>query len=110
LKLRGDKRAHRRVVLDHQDRLMTAFDRRTRRHIGGVEFACPRQVELDRGAVPLLAVDLDVPAGLLDEPVHHAEPETGSLAYVLGGEEGIEHAIPDRRRNSGAVSLTAIMI
>jgi len=42
-----------------------------------------RQVNPDRGALTKLAVDLDMSARLLDEAVHHAEAESGSLSLGL---------------------------
>ena len=59
-----------------------------------------RQIELDRGAAPLLAVDPDGAAGLLGEAVDHAEAEPGAAAYPLGGEERLEHAIADVGRDA----------
>ena len=59
-----------------------------------------RQIELDRGAPPLLAVDPDAAAGLLGEAVDHAEAEPGAAAYSLGGEERLEHPIADVGRNA----------
>ena len=41
-------------------------------------------------------------ARLLDEAEHHAEPEAGALADLLGGEEGIEHPLDQRCGDSGA--------
>ena len=51
------------------------------------------QIKLHRGARAGLAVDLDVPARLLDEAVHHGEAQAGTLADLLGGEERLEHAV-----------------
>src|SRR3979490_2603364 len=50
----------------------------------------------------LLAVDLDVPGGLLDEAVDHAQPEAGALAGPLGGEERVEHLVEDAGGNADA--------
>ena len=74
------------------------FDRDLRFGGGLVQSGRPRQVDLDRRAVAFLAVDLDVAARLLDEAEHHAEPEAGALADLLGGEEGIEHPLEQVRR------------
>ncbi len=41
---------------------------------------------------PALAVDLDVPARLLDEAVDHREPQPGALPRPFGGEERLEDA------------------
>ena len=44
---------------------------------------------------PLLALDLESAAVLLDDAVGDAEPQPGSLADLLGGEERLENADPD---------------
>ena len=49
-----------------------------------------------------LAVDLDVAARLLDEAVHHAQPQAGALADILGGEERLEHFFQNVRRHAAA--------
>src|SRR5262249_33953467 len=59
-----------------------------------------RQIQLDRGAVSLLAVDIDVSTRLLDETVDH--PEAGALADPLGGKERIEDLVADARGNAAA--------
>ena len=69
---------------------------------GLVQSGRARQVHLDRRAVAFLAVDLDVAARLLDEAEHHAEPEAGALADLLGGEEGIEHPLDEGGGDAGA--------
>ena len=51
--------------------------------------------------MPGLAVDLDVPARLLDEAVDHAEAEAGALADLLGREERLEGAVDDLGRHAG---------
>ena len=96
--------AHQRVVLDHQHRFVAALHRRGWQHLGRavIHSGGARQIELHAGAVALLAVDLDVPVGLLDEAVDHAETKAGSLADFLGGEERIEHPFQVLGRNSGA--------
>ncbi len=104
MQLGVDVGAHQRIVLHHQDRLAAAF------HLGrrwlcrdllrrGIRL---RQIELEGRAKTLLAVKLDVAAGLLDEAVDHAQPEPGSLAHTLGRKERIEHPVADRLGNSGA--------
>ena len=104
LDLGHDIAAHQRIVLDDEDGFVAALDvRRDQRFRGGlVQSGRPRQVDLDGRAVAFLAVDLDVPARLLDEAEHHAEPEAGALADLLGGEEGIEHPFEQRGGNAGA--------
>src|SRR4051812_20704443 len=49
-----------------------------------------------------LAVDLDVPARLLDEAEYHAEIKAGASADFLGGEKGFEYSIEKFGGNSGA--------
>ena len=49
-----------------------------------------------------LAVDLDMPARLLDEAVNHAQPEAGSLADPLCREERLEDLVADCFRNAAA--------
>ena len=96
--------AHQRVVLDDEDGLGAALDVGGNRGFGGglVQSRRARQVHLDRGAVAFLAVDLDVPARLLDEAEHHAQTKAGALADLLGGEEGIEHLFQVCGRDPGA--------
>src|SRR5262249_36513094 len=102
--LRDDVLAHQPVVLDHQDGLAAAFGQ-SGRHTYGIAVALlagARQVDLDGRAVTFLAVDLDVAARLLDQPVDHAEAETGALADLLGGEERLEHLVHDGGGNAAA--------
>jgi hypothetical protein len=69
----------------------------------------PRQVELDRRTAAELAVDLDVPAGLLDEAEHLGQPQTRSLPLAFGGEERLEGASHDVGDIPVPVSVTAII-
>src|SRR5258708_13123665 len=55
-----------------------------------------RKIDLDRRTVSLFAVDFDVAARLLDEAIHHAQPEAGSLAEAFGGDERFEHLVAHR--------------
>jgi len=66
----------------------------------------PRQVKLDGRALTDLRVDFHMAAGLLDIAEHLAEPETGSLAHLLGGEEGFESALDhlDRHARPGVAN------
>ena len=68
-----------------------------------------RQVDLDRRALPDLAVDLHVAAGLLDEAEDLAEAQAGALADLLGGEERIERPRRDLGGMPVPVSVTAII-
>ena len=56
----------------------------------------PRQVDLDRGAVAGLGVDLHVAAGLLDEAEDLAEAEAGALAAPLVVKNGSKALRPPR--------------
>ena len=51
--------------------------------------------KLDGGALSRLGAYLHRPAGLLSEPVDHAQPEAGAFADLLGGEERLEGAAGD---------------
>ena len=48
------------------------------------------EIELENGAFSEFAVAPDKSLALLDDSVDHGEPEAGSLAGRLGGEEGLE--------------------
>src|SRR6185437_16412609 len=91
----GDVGANIGVVLDHQD----AFVRspggllRPRLFCRGRVAGKTAQVDLDRRAFADLAVDLQVPAGLLDETIDLAEAEPGAVTGSLGGEERLEGAL-----------------
>src|SRR5207253_9577863 len=62
----------------------------------------PRQIDLYRRAFVELAVDHHVPARLLDEAEHLAQPEPGALARDFGREERLERAIDHLARHAGA--------
>src|SRR4029077_10922239 len=81
---------------DHRRR----FARRPGRHVGLRDEA--REIKLDRGALPALAVGAQVTAGLLDEAVDLAEAEPGADARRLGGEERLEHPAHPFPRNTAA--------
>src|SRR5436190_9697001 len=59
-------------------------------------------MELDRGALPLLAVNLDMPATLLHEAIDHAEAEPGASPDVFGREEWLKHFLLDGLRYAGS--------
>src|SRR4030095_14440406 len=93
------------VVLDDQYGLLAGRDLLGRAGPGLPAFAhrpVNRQMDLDGGPEPDLAVDADVTAGLLDETIHHAQPEARALADLLGGEERIERPRQYLRRHSGS--------
>ena len=72
--------AHLGTVVDHQDRLVPG-GQAAGRHLGhgGVVLAGDaRQEDAHRGPDPHLAVDLQVSAGLPDEPVDHAETQAAA--------------------------------
>ncbi len=48
------------------------------------------------------AVDFHMPAGLLDEAEHHAEPEAGSLAGRFGCEKRLKNPLYDLGRHAGS--------
>src|SRR5690606_39338727 len=54
----------------------------------------PRQVDLEGRPLPRLAVDPDVAATLLHDPVDGAEAEPGPLPLLLRGEERLEDSLP----------------
>ena len=92
------ERPHRVLVFDEQDRLPS---RRGRRIAGRRRRDCTRpgrrQVDLERGAVPGLAVDPDVTAALLDHAVDRRQAKAAAFALLLGREERLEHARTGRR-------------
>jgi hypothetical protein len=54
-----------------------------------------REINAENGSSADLAVDRDRPAGLLDEPVDHGQPETSALPRPLGRKERLEGAPAD---------------
>ncbi len=92
------------IVLDDQDAARIHAQARGRRillaplHAG----VGARQVDLDRGADPRLALDLDAAARLLDEAVDHGEAQAGAAPRTLGGEEGLEDALDHRLLHAAA--------
>ncbi len=83
---------HGRLVLDQQDgRGATGQVGGQAATFDGRGSSSARQVHADRGAMPRLGVDPDVPARLLDEAEHHGEVQPGALAIGLGGKERLEH-------------------
>ena len=51
-----------------------------------------REIDSELAALPWLAVDLDLAAGLGNNAIDRRETEPRSLAFVLRSEEGLEHA------------------
>src|SRR5262249_2193226 len=80
------------LVLDHQNAFAAAAadERRAVELVGrGSDDMRARQIDPHGRTFADLAVDLDVPAGLFDEAVNLAQPESSALSRLLGGEEGI---------------------
>ncbi len=95
--------AHLLVILDHQNGFASADHGaalRLRHHI--LILAHPGQVDAYRGTVAGLAVDFDMAFGLLDETIHHAEPEPGALPLRLGAEKRLEHLLDHLRGHAAA--------
>src|SRR5205807_8377550 len=88
------------IVLDRQDHLLAgrACSARPERCGGRARLAPERQEELEHRAVAELAVGTNVAAGLLEESIHHAETEPGSLPDRLGREERLENPLDELRR------------
>ena len=80
-------RAQRFAVIDDQDRLALPLGRRSRNEIARLRCVKlpARQIELDAGALPDIAMDAYVAAGLLGEPVGHRQTEPGALAKWFSG-------------------------
>src|SRR5690606_1497862 len=68
----------------------------------------PRQVDFHRGALPRLAVDLGVVAGLAGKAVDHGQDEPRTLAHLLGGEERVEGPRHHLRRHADAGPTTYV--
>src|SRR5690606_20970732 len=95
--------ADRGLVLHEQDGLVA----RARGHVpprrGTLDRRLhARQVDLERGPLPRLAVDPDEPTALLDDAVHGREPEPRALALFLGREERLEDVRLDGARDARA--------
>ena len=70
----------------------------------GIRLLCRRrQVQCDRGARAWRALDGNMPAGLSDKAIDHAEAKSGTLADLLGREEGLKHPISHFGRHPAAV-------
>jgi len=80
------------VLLDHEDRLRSAFSFH-RRHepifVGAQLPGLAAEEQADGRPLAFGRFDLDMPVRLLGEAIDHREP--GSLAYLLGREERVEH-------------------
>src|SRR5439155_18376824 len=65
--------------------------------LGDGGFFASLQIDTEGRAVTGFANDGDVAARLLDEAEDHAETETSALAFLFGGEEGLENAAEELR-------------
>src|SRR5690606_20631531 len=80
------------VVFDQKNAFGAAFDPACRGSMNGFDGGFgQRQVDFETGTDARFAVDVDVAAALLDDPMHHGQAEPGSLAALLGGEERLEY-------------------
>src|SRR5207237_2266391 len=61
-----------------------------------------RQIDRHGRASADLALDADFAARLMGKAEDLAEAEAGALAHRLGGEKGLECALPDFRRHAAA--------
>src|SRR3954469_5560853 len=87
------QRAHRAIVFDDENRLLSAFRRwRASRRRGLERPAYRRQIDAERRAFTNGAVNPDESVALLDDAIHGGEPETRALAWRLRREERIEDA------------------
>ena len=90
----SDDPAHGLLVFNHENSLSPGRPVRNRRQTdaghgcAGRDLA--RQIDPECGSLAGLAVDPDVAAALLDDAVHRGQPQAGSLALLLGGEERLE--------------------
>ena len=94
-----DMPAYVTVVLDDKDRFKTARGRRILRHhrppasrvgdLGGET----REIQLDGGAFPQLAVDSDPTVALLSKSIDLRQSEAGSLAGGFGREKRLERLL-----------------
>ncbi len=103
--LPADDAAHCVVVFDDENALIAAGDggcrlwSRFREQILGTP---ARQVKTEGRTVAHLAVHIDVAARLLHEAKHHAKPEPGAFAWLLGGEERFEDLAYHVGRDAGS--------
>ncbi len=89
---------HRGLVLDDQHHLIAALGLRRGRLRRVPGLIRDGQQHGQGGAEPRLGVDSHGPVGLRDDPVHGGQPEAGSLALRLGGEERLEDPLDDLLR------------
>src|SRR5882757_4988697 len=89
--LRQHRVSHQLVVFHDKNGLVSAWNGWPGSGLGSQRGArTRRQVNLDGGAVALLAVDLDVPRGLLHETVDHAQAEASTFSRLLRRKERVE--------------------
>src|SRR5579884_3738579 len=82
------------IVLDDQNAFLPAEPRELRRWrmrlIGTRRRGRAGEVHANRRSFLRLAVDFDVPAGLLDEAVDLRQPKSGPLTELLGRKKGFK--------------------
>ncbi len=107
LQHRNDDRPHTLLVFDHQHGFAgseVGHLRRLRRRFWACAVALvTRQKQRHAGALVGLAVNSDMAARLLHEPVDHRQPQPRSLADRFGGEEGLEGPRDDTRWHARAI-------
>ena len=88
--------AHDLVVIDQQNssRVIDGRGLPRRSGFGSRDTAMAREKDAERAADPELALDSDVSARLVDDPVHGGEPEPGASTSCFGGEERLEQPAP----------------
>ena len=70
--------------------------------MAGCRLLDSRQINPERGSDADFAINVDVAAALLDDAVHHRQPQARSLADAFGGEEGLKDARLHFRRHAAA--------
>ena len=86
------------LVLDDEDRSRCALAWPERGRLPQDRPPAPldaREVDRERGTRAGRAVDVDLAAGLLDDPVHRREAEPRAAGILLGGVEGLERVRAD---------------
>ena len=90
----ADELPQRPLVLDQEDGFRSSRNRGLdgRRFLRRSRLVGPREVDLEGRALPRLAVDEDVAAALLHDPVDSSQAQPRPLAGLLGREERLEGA------------------
>src|SRR4029078_10174396 len=61
---------------------------------------CTGEIEIEDRAVSDFAIDGDVAAALIDEAIDHRQADPRTAAFLFGGEERLEHTVPNLRRHA----------